>query len=243
MTVRGNVIHHNGHIGMNGTGSDIVVENNEIAYNQTGGFLAFGWVGGGAKFIDTEGLQVLENYVHHNDGHGLHTDHNNIDTLYRGNIVEGNAGVGISHEISYAATIVDNRIRGNGFGRSQGVLGAGIMINTSSDVEIRGNELTGNADGIIGQHADRGEGDRGRWELRNLRVDSNLLELADGSHGVTAGLDHEGVFSEWDNRYSRNTYRFGPGAHFVWEGGEMDFAGWQGVGQDVEGTFEEISNG
>lgn len=239
MVVRGNLVHHNGHLGMSGTGTGILVEDNEIAYNQTAGFQSFGWVGGGAKFIDTEDLRVIGNHVHHNDGHGLHTDHNNVNTLYEGNFVTDNSGVGISHEISYSATIRDNVIERNGFGRPQGVAGAGIMINTSSDVQVIGNTLRDNADGIAGQHQDRGSGGEfGPWRLSNLLVEGNLVVLNEGETGVIAGVDSEAVFDDWNNRFVDNTYELGSSVRFLWDGASVDFPGWQEFGQDTAGSVE-----
>ena len=97
--VSNNFIHHNGQLGLCGQGKDILIEGNEIAFNNTAGFDSR-WEAGGAKWVNTESLVVRNNYSHDNLGPGLWTDSNNIRTTYEGNVVEDNADEGIFHEIS-----------------------------------------------------------------------------------------------------------------------------------------------
>jgi len=47
--IKSNYIHHNGQEGLTGSGSNVQLENNDIAYNNTLGF-DFGWEAGGTKF-------------------------------------------------------------------------------------------------------------------------------------------------------------------------------------------------
>ena len=81
--------------------SGIVVEGNEIAYNNEAGFNPE-WEAGGTKFWATTNLVVRNNHVHHNFGPGLWADNDNVGALYEGNIVEDNDWAGIFHEISYS---------------------------------------------------------------------------------------------------------------------------------------------
>ncbi len=82
------------------------------------------------------------NYAHDNWGSGLHTDIDNVNTLYENNRSENNAQIGIFHEIGYKAIIRNNVTRGNGYA-SGWVAGAGIFVNSSQDVEIYGNTVSG----------------------------------------------------------------------------------------------------
>ena len=113
---RRNHVHHNGCFGFHGAGDDILVANNEIAYNGFAGYDPF-WGSGGSKWVYTSHLVVRGNFSHHNRGPGLWTDINNIHTLYENNTVEDNERGGIFHEISYDATIRNNTSRRNGTGK------------------------------------------------------------------------------------------------------------------------------
>ena len=109
--------------------------------------------------MTTENLIVRGNFVHDNNGPGLWTDIDNINTLYENNIVEGNSGAGIFHEISYSATIRNNQVRGNGFRNRGWLWEGGIMVAGSQGVEIYGNILEDNYNGITLIQQDRGSGD------------------------------------------------------------------------------------
>jgi hypothetical protein len=58
-----------------------VVEGNEVAYNNTAGFNAY-WEAGGVKFTHSRNIVARNNFVHHNDGTGLHSDGENTDVLF-----------------------------------------------------------------------------------------------------------------------------------------------------------------
>ena len=77
MKVLNNYVHHNGQIGISGFGDSVLVENNEIAFNNYQKNFAFGTVLGGVKFVNTRWLVVRRNYVHDNEGNGLWTDIDN----------------------------------------------------------------------------------------------------------------------------------------------------------------------
>jgi len=112
---RGNYVHHQGQMGMKAFGTNPLVEDNEIAFNNTAWF-GPGQYGeaGATKFVATNGLIVRGNFSHDNDGPGLWTDINNVDCLYEDNIVQDNKWRGIFHEISYDCVIRNNIVTGNG---------------------------------------------------------------------------------------------------------------------------------
>jgi hypothetical protein len=138
MQILSNNVHHQGQIGIAGSGAGVIVEGNELAYNNTDGF-GPGHQGeaGGAKFTFTKGLVVRRNYSHDNHGPGLWTDLNNIDCLYDGNRVEDNRngiagqdtdrptplppnGYG-SHDL-VNLSVHDNTVRQSDAGRAAGVV-------------------------------------------------------------------------------------------------------------------------
>lgn len=242
MVVRNNHFHHNGEIGLGGAGDDIVVQGNEIAYNNTAGF-SDKWEAGGAKFVKTRNLVVKNNDVHHNDGKGLWSDIDNIDVLIANNHVYDNAGQGIYQEIGYDAIIRDNLVERNGFGDPTMVAGAGIMVNSSRNVEVYGNTVVGNADGITGQMDNRGSGLHGPYVLENLYVHDNCIEMSTGSTGIV-DYSNSGdlTFTSRNNRYNSNTYRLvGGGDFYIWAGDFINTAAWRATGNDANSRWQSGS--
>jgi hypothetical protein len=232
----GNKVRYNGQIGIVGAGDDLLVENNEIAYNNAAHFES-GWEAGGTKFVFTNRLIVRGNFVHHNDGPGLWTDIDNINTLYENNVSEDNQRMGIFHEISYAAVIRNNTVRRNGFGMPDWAWGAGILVAASPDVEIYGNLVEGNADGITAIQQYRGSGAYGPHEISNLWVHDNNT-TTQGWSGFVQDLGDNSYFTSRNNRFDRNRYQLGVGAYnFVWLNAPRNETEWRSFGLDVNGTF------
>src|SRR5690606_3674612 len=124
--------HHQSQLGIGGIGDDVLVEDNEIAFNNYEAEYSWGWEAGGTKFVRTNRLIVRNNHVHSNHGPGLWTDIENDRVLIEGNLVEDNVGPGIFHEISYRAVIRDNEVYRNGVGLPNSYSGAaGILISAS----------------------------------------------------------------------------------------------------------------
>jgi parallel beta-helix repeat protein len=232
-----NNIHHNGQIGVGGGGTSAVIEGNEIAYNNTNHF-DWNWEAGGAKWAGTSKLTVRGNFAHHNGGPGLWTDIDNLDTLYENNTVEDNAWAGIFHEISYAAIIRNNVVRRNGFGHADWIWGAGILIAASSNVEVYGNTLEGNADGIGAVQQARGSGKYGPYQVSNLWVHDNTIDMTVGVTGMVQDIGDKSYFTSRNNRFERNRYRLGPGkSYFVWLDEERPESEWKSYAQDAQGSF------
>jgi hypothetical protein len=240
---RRNRVHHNGAFGFIGSGYGANVDGNEIAYNNTLGYNAY-WGAGGAKWVETDNLVLRNNFVHHNDGPGLHTDMNNINLLVESNRVEENNLSGIFHEVGYRAIIRYNTVSRNGRLRPYPywVDGAGILVSASPDVEVYGNTLVDNWQGIAGLAWNRGSGRYGAWVLKNLSVTDNDVtqtEAVPGGGGRTGIVDKDGTTGFFsNNRFVNNTYRLGTNAYyFTWMNSDINENTWRGYNQDVSGTF------
>jgi hypothetical protein len=243
--VLGNKIHHQGQLGIGGTGNGSLVEGNEISYNNTASFEPT-FEAGASKFTFTDGLMVRNNWVHHNFGLGLWTDIDNLNIVYEHNTVEDNEWAGITHEISYNAIIRFNTSRRNGTVKPYPfwVEGSCIAVSNSSDVEVYGNTCVDNWQGIVGMQTQRGTGAHGPWILRNLHVHDNSVTqraaLGAGS-GRTGIMQPDGgteAFTSLNNRFTGNDYVLGTASqYFTWMNGERTEAQWRSYGQDVDGTF------
>ena len=243
--IRRSHVHHNGGVGFAGSGEGILVENSESSYN--GAIYDPHWESGGSKWAFTRNLVVRNNFSHDNFGPGLWTDIDNYFTLYEGNLVEDNEQSGIFHEISFDAVIRNNTSRRNGASREfpSWTVGAGIAVATSSNVEVYGNTLADNWQGITGleDHRVRQVGSGG-WALRNLYVHDNTitttLSLRGGGRSGVAETSGQTAFSESaNNRFDFNTYYLGAAQrYFFWLGADRNETEWRSYGQDVNGTFQ-----
>lgn len=239
--VIGNHIHNNGQLGVAGVGKDILIQGNEIAWNGYFSGMDPMWEAGGSKFALTENLMVRDNHAHHNNGNGLWTDIDNINTLYEGNVVEWNTHGGITHEISYDAVIRNNILTGNGADIAAWLWGSAITILNSRNVEIYGNtvDTRGGANGIGLIQQDRGnvEGFGGNapygdYVTTGNHVRDNLI-IGPGASGAVA--DHNEVsMLTGSNMFDRNTYRvsdmsedmFAFGDWYTWSQ-LQSVAGWE----------------
>lgn len=229
--VEGNNVHHNGQLGIGAVGSGSRFENNEIAYNGQIPFWA-DWERGGTKFAKTTNIQLVGNYVHHNVGPGLWADLSAKDMLFADNTVIGNTKAGIYYEISYDAVIRDNYLEGNGFGFDPWLWGGGIVISSSPNVEIYGNTVINNGDGIGAVEQDR-SGDPapyGPLVITNLYVHHNTITMSQGVSGVAQDHGNTAIFTSRNNRWENNTYNVGSGRHFEWDNRQMYYDTWRSYG-------------
>jgi hypothetical protein len=236
---RNNYVHHNHHGGMvSGFGqSGMVVENNEIAFNNTDSVRDEPDAGG--KMVAVQGVDYSHNWVHDNYGNGIWCDINCYGLNIHHNLVERNVMVGIALEISYDAEIHDNVLHDNGIVDSRCVEGyrcwftdlGGISVFNSSNVRVHGNIVEdANGHGIVGRQDDRRRCDtgnvhtgrfcRGDYVVKNLQVygnriqaptDSRMYQFGDGKSSpfVLSGITGPAELFEntYNNRFYANSYQ------------------------------------
>lgn len=237
MYAHDNWVHHNLQEGVSGAGPNIVVSHNDISYNNYTHAYDPGWEAGGTKFYQTTNLVVKSNNVHHNSGPGLWTDIGNVGTTYDSNWVHdnnysGNAA-GIFHEISGSAVIKNNLVVNNGNGWNAWAWNGGIQIACSSDVQVYGNQVLDNANGISVIQQNR----YNAWApgSRNISVHDNIVR-ANGLTGFVSDTG-EAVWNGSRNvHFSNNTY-LGGNNRFAWANQVLNPTQWKNTGNDVTGTF------
>jgi parallel beta-helix repeat protein len=236
--VRNCRVHANGQLGLARGGTGSLIEGCEIYGNKTVPFKT-GFAGGALKFSKSRNLVFQNNRVHDNMGNGVWLDIDNIDYQVRDNVVYNNASQGIFVEISYRGKVYNNKVYGNGFGRNSSWLyGAGILIAASPDVEVYGNEVTNNANGIAAIQQNRGSGAYGPHQISNLYVHDNVITMTEGKTGLAQSIGDDSYFTNRNNRWVRNSYTLGRNAnYFAWLGGAVSETQWRQAGQDVDGTF------
>jgi parallel beta-helix repeat protein len=229
-----NFVHHNGEIGIAGTGTSVLVEGNEIAFNNYNVWFNWQWEGGATKFVRNSGLTVRNNRVHDNHGAGLWTDHDNFNVVIEGNTIENNEGPGVFHEVSCDAVIRNNVIRNN---RVWG----NVYISNSRNTEVYGNTVEGH--GIFGNVDNRpetGANCSGAFVVENLWVHDNTLTLTSTRMGLRQQVGDQGYFTSRNNRFETNHYDVADpaGAYWMWMDGTRTWAQWRGYGQDLNGSVK-----
>lgn len=231
---------YNAQQGIGGSGLNNQVVNMEIDHNNFRRSFSIGWSAGGSKFALTDGLLVKDSYAHDNQGPGLWTDVDNINTTYDHNLVENNTEDGIFHEISYKATIKNNTVVGNGYGRTDWCYGSGILISASSDVEVFNNVVKNNRRSINAIQQQRGTGAYGPHESRNFNIHDNYTEGGTSGSSETAACEdyNAGITTAaWNNHFQGNKY-YGTHVNWGWANhGIFDFSEWQGYGLDTTGQY------
>lgn len=233
----------NGQIGVSGIGDNMLIEGNEIAYNNFAGYSP-GWEAGGTKFVGSRDLVVRGNYVHHNRGPGLWTDGSNVDVLYEDNLVVQNAGAGIFHEISYDAVIRYNVAMYNAPTPRQMFEGGQIFVSSSGNTTVHDNIVVvgssgGNAVAIVQQG--RGDGELGPHVADGNEVHNNVMVMLheESLTGLSAGLEDGDEWNVSGNQFRDNTYYILDDSHsnWGWPHASRTWAEWQELGQDADSTL------
>lgn len=238
-TLRNNNIHHNGQYGFIGGPADTsLIENNEIAHNNTAGH-GENWDAGGSKIIRSKNITLRGNYVHDNKGPGLWADWENYNVIYENNRVENNTGIGIFHEANALGIIRNNTLKNNAsnmIGKSI-YWGADIYLHDSKDTEIYGNTIVTNSNPIGLSDADRGSTIYGVLEVRNVYVHDNTITIRAGQQ---MGLVGRPTAFSANNRFQNNTYYIPDlnGSYWVWQDLKAK-SQWQAIGHDTAGTFSQ----
>ena len=154
------------------------------------------------------------------------------------NTITSNSGAGVLHEISYSAIIRNNTVKGNGFARSW-LMGAGILVSSSSDAQVYGNTVLDNKNGIVGIQQNRNnQGVDFSTNLKNLNVHDNTVRVPTGGlSGVSSGISNL-TYTSRNNKFTSNSYDLGSDAKpFTWMNSKRTKSEWQNYGMDMNGTF------
>ncbi len=240
-TIRGNYVHHNRQYGIaGGPGDNILIEGNELAWNNTAHYDPNNDAGGSKIVGSTAGTKYLtwrRNYVHDNYGQGIWSDGNLRKVSYEENTIENNGGAGIDHEISWDAVIRNNTLRNNntleqGQGKSCWSASA-IAVNNSQNVEIYGNTVEAvGSNAICVVNSTRSEPAVFPQSLANISVRGNIIKMRGAvSTGMVGDTQPPNV------EFSGNTYYVDSLPRWAYLRSGMTQAQWQAAGQDVTGTF------
>jgi hypothetical protein len=224
---RHNHVHHNRQIGVK-TGTPttgVVIAANDVSFNNYEDEHEYDFEAGGMKIVNSTDVTIEGNVVHSNHGPGIWTDGNNVGSRIVGNISRDNYGPGIFHEISYDALIADNLVEGNAFRFYVG----GILVASSSGVEVTRNAVLGNDGGVVAIQEDRGGGTLGEFLVDRLSVHGNLIAFVEGVHGVIDQREDGEVLAR-AIEFRANTYQVETvGEPYAWGEEELTRDEWLGI--------------
>ena len=239
--VRRNKVYRNGVIGISGYKTDgILIEGNDIWDNNLSQApeLPVNAEAAGIKFGVTANATIRNNRVHHNFAKGIWMDHCNPTSIIEGNTIEDNSHQGIFIEISYNAVVRNNTVDRNALNSGTR---AGIHVTNSPNVEVYGNTVRDNGNGISAQQStgvNATTGPYGVLRLENLYVHDNVVRMVAGRTGVTQNTGETSVYTTWNNRFQANSYNLGVNAtYFAWQEKSLTETQWQAAGNDVTGQF------
>jgi hypothetical protein len=168
-----------------------------------------GYEAGGMKW--DQGHVIIRNaVVRDNDCKGLWSDGNG-KALVEHSLVEGNRDEGVYIEISQDTVIRNNRIYRNGLGNSHTwYWNGGVTVPGSYNVEVYGNRLSGNYNGITGVQQDRPDATPPAGLLNEFAVHDNLICAVRGEHPTGVVADNGANLSTRSITFSRNTIQSTP---------------------------------
>ena len=258
--VLNNFIHTNGNVGVGGgmgysgtVPSRVVIQGNEVSYNNYA-YVNGNQGAGGIKVLSTRSIIIRDNYVHDNNGTGIHLDTDNYTALIDHNTVADNTLGGVGFEVSYSGTVRNNSLLRNGYIYPSGkswLYGADLVSSTSRDVEAYCNTVEVSAQG--GNGMDMLVQDRA--PQNDLSIDNYYHHNAitfDGNSGYTGGGfvgDAEAAFFV-NNRFDYNDYHFPDLSRKAiawmvydvdrWWGRDLTLNGFQAVNQELHGTADTL---
>lgn len=243
MKILRNKIHHNGMSGMAGYKADnVLLDGNDISYNNTSNAIytpSHSRIAG-MKFVLAHNLTIRNNAVHHNQSKGIWTDHMYLNTLIEGNRVTDNRDAGIWHEASYNAIIRNNICQNNGAAGSGWLGNSGIQVSNSPNVEIYGNTVSYNGNGIGVMYASgyTTTGPHGQLIVQNLNVHDNIVRMSKGRTGLVTNTGDKSIYTSRNNRFVNNTYYLGTSTtYFTWNELNRTESQWRAIPQDATGKF------
>lgn len=249
--VGSNYIHDNGEFGISAGFSSSVASNLYIQWNQisNNNFAhVTGYYGsGGLKLFSSRGVVIRGNNVHDNLGAAIHMDTDNYTTLIDNNTVADNWD-GIAVEVSYSATVRNNRLLRNGYIYPSGtswLYEGQLLSSTSQNVEAYCNTAEVSSQGGNGMStiAQQRSSTENNLSTNNYYHHNTLV--FDGNSGFMGGayapLSELADFV--NNRFDYNTYHFPNLSRkaLAWTATWHDFSGFQGDGQELHGTADTLN--
>lgn len=242
VSITDSYVHHNGKVGINAVDvAHLSIAGTEVAFNPTDPSFGSG-VSGGLKLNGVNGLLLQDDLIHDNGGGaGIWLDANSRNFDLKGNRVFGSAHDGIRVEISCNGALEGNTVEGSA--------GTGIDLFNSHGITLTSNTVSTPSDAGAairmlgtGRTTSPGTGacaiGGGYDNVDNIAI-GNSITMTDAT--TLAGILSTGGVTASDS-WSSTTFDVPDCADLQWRwwdgttNQKVDFAGWQGFGQDLAGS-------
>lgn len=246
VVVSGSYAADNGQFGLRAVkATNLTVTSTEVAFNPTNP--SFGTeFSGGAKFNGVVGLIVKQSYFHDNGGEaGLWLDIDTKSFRLTGDRSLNNTGENIRIEISCYGVLKNDTTGGGG---SAGGGSAEIDLVNSHNVTVQDSSVSASAADLFGvrmisngRTTSPGTGacmTSGAYQNANNQAVSNQVTMP---ASASSGVIYNGGVST-GNSWSANAWSLPSCDNLQWQWWDgttkqrVDFAGWQGFGQDLTGS-------
>lgn len=192
----------NGMLGMNATYADGLVINKLVATGNNLEHFNTSPVSGGTKIVRSRDVTVKNSVFNNNYGPGLWLDESVYNSKVVNNDMIGNAGHGLSLEISAKSVVANNRIANN--------TGFAFKLNDTSDVSIWNNTISGKNRVLnivqdkrrAANKTDPGHDPRQpfpdstmTWINKNIQIKNNVLSNTGGGNAILAVEDYSGTYT------------------------------------------------
>jgi parallel beta-helix repeat protein len=264
MKILNNYIHDNGQNGIGGglgvtevpatesINSGIVIEGNVVNHNDYAHFNP-GFGSGGIKIGATSGVTIRGNTIQYNEGEGIHFDDYSQNEFVDGNTITDNIDAGgIAEEISYGtSTIRNNIVLRNGKEVNDTIWSPQILSLASSGLNAYCNVMEVSTSPNINAWAvvssNRGNSQYPPYQYlastRNYFHHNTIIwnpGVTNGAAGAWQGdTGGQPNFYNANTPPDHNTYHL-PGTvhHFVYQGTQLSFVGFQANGADIHGSAD-----
>ncbi len=254
-TVRNSTIANNGVAGVGGADSDGgLIEGNVVTGNGAQQLEGYQANGGGMKFTEASGadnpLVIHHNEIHGNKGVGVWCDIGCTGFQVIDNYIHDQDSHGVMFELSSNALIKGNLIvNANTWTDFTRDFNAGaITVGESSGVTIEGNYVDGAKAGIIVRQTRRPVLPQEQflynyptvnWTSGDIHVKGNVV-VNTRAMGISTGNSGSGMISNPGSiRYEANTYGNPGSMEFFWDGGyRYNYQEWQASGRDHGGEAQ-----
>jgi hypothetical protein len=208
--IEGGAFSENGQEGISGYRCDgLVIENATVERNNAAGFDT-DWQAGGIKVSAAANVTYAGNRVIANAGIGIWNDAEMRNATVRDNIVSANLSTGIMDELSERSAIIGNTVIGNGAAIGTAAFPAGILLQNSSDAEVRANHVETSpavGHGIMMTYEPRGSGSAGPYRTDgNIVRDNTVVFAGAGGYSGFVAYSDAATAAEFRNAWLGNTY-------------------------------------
>lgn len=226
----------------------VLIARNHIHHNNPNHKYGFGGEAGGGK-TSRSTATIEDNEVDHNLGPGIWCDPCYTGSIIRRNKVHHNASAGIFVEISDGVTVADNAAWENSwFADSEWgwAYGAGVLVSSSQNNDVRGNVSAWNQDGITMLSQSRSDSPgNGNNNLHDNVIVMAPQPVASGDEAFTMGFVQDwsgGLFDAGkNNRGSGNRYWHSQSeptsCRFAWNGCLSTLGAFNATPAEEGGTY------